>query len=138
MKKAARILSIIGLIISLVIGITTIGTSIGLTNADVIDDLENSGTESELRNIDIFKKNQVLLIIGFPIAIITGILGIIGPNKKPINIKPKYFWTVLLFCVILSFLLRQSFPATFYVIATILYFVHYKKNEQNINKTETA
>jgi len=136
MLKTARILSVIGLIISLVVGIITIGTSVGLTNADVIDDLEHNSSESDLRNIDIFKKYQYLLIIGFPIAIITGILGIIGPNKKPINIKPKYFWIVLLFCVILTFIFRQSFPAIIYGIVVIFYFVHFIKNEQIKNKPD--
>jgi hypothetical protein len=128
--KAARVLCIIGLVFSLVIGIITIGTSFGLKSEEVIDDLENSGTESELSIIDNFKKNQNMLIIGFIIAMITGILGVIGPNKKPINIKPKYFCILFLVCVILLFLFRQFFPASFYIIAVILYFVHYRKYEK--------
>lgn len=132
--KVAKVFSIIGLILSLVMGIIAIGTSFVLKNTDAIDDLEQQGDFSTIDNL----KNMNILLIGIPVAIITGILGFIGPNKKPINIKPKYFWIVLLFCVILLFLLRQSISAIIYIIVVLLYFIDYRKNIKEINKVETT
>jgi len=137
--KAARVLSIIGLIIGLVwVVIILIGISFTLKQFEDIPSASRvTGSVSlfgkEVQTVEEiisrYKNIQVLIIIGIPIMIIAGVLGFLGPNKKPINIKPKILCVLLLLCgIFLVPFFLNILPAITYIIAAVLYFSYYKKN----------
>jgi hypothetical protein len=70
---------------------------------------------------------RAILIASILVVIIAGVLGIIGPNKKPINIKEKYLSIILFICGVILFPLGNFLSAVLYIIAAILYFLDGKK-----------
>jgi hypothetical protein len=141
--KAARVLSIIGLIIGL-IGIIiplTFGKTSESKVRSEIKSFEEDFSEGIKHSDDDLVAYKMLKfadfgtnmskIIGNPAMIIGGVIGFFGHLLK---IKSKYFFIILLVCGILSLISLIVISGILYIIAAFLF----RKNEQNINKTETT
>jgi len=151
--KAARILSIIGLIVGIILGLISLYTFFAYNSAVGSDyraemksiermdlDERNNLGGNDLEEFNKFQTDEktmnklmILSIISIFLTIIAGVLGFRGPNKKPINIEPKYLSLILLICGIVLLILQfgmNFIHAILYIIAAVLYFIHYIKNKQ--------
>jgi hypothetical protein len=160
--KPSRILCIIGLIVGLIMAMmmyscTVAAEGLGMaarelhdSNADLardmaqafgIDDPRIESERNELNELldsmpKELAKARAALIASIFVVIIAGALGIMGPNKKPINIKEKHLGIILFLCGVILLPLNNFLASALYIIAAILYFLDGKKNDQN-KKTVT-
>jgi hypothetical protein len=143
--RVARILSIIGLIVGLIIGLLSLFPSFmalstfsseELTyfksldkNKEVLD--KDDADYEEYEAFKMAKRFLPISIISILLTIIAGVLGFRGHLMK---IKLLYLSIILLICgiVLLSLNFGYNFiHAILFIIASVLYFIHYRKNEQN-------
>ena len=117
MKKAAKILSIIALVIGIIWAIvgffgSWVGGAVISAGQEVIAE-DSQGAHSTLDST----VNVMLNLIGsLLIVVIGGVLGIIGSDKKPSKIKPLIFGILTLICGILLFPLYSYLAAFLYLV----------------------
>ncbi|HOR40964.1 MAG TPA: DUF6056 family protein [Paludibacteraceae bacterium] len=138
MKKAAKILCIIALVIGIIWAIvgffgSWVGGAVISAGQEVFAE-DSQGANSTLES----SVNVMLKLIGsFVIVIIGGVLGIIGSDKKPSKVKPLIFGVLTLICGFILFPLANYVAAAIYLIAGLLLVLAgltTKVQEENANK----
>jgi hypothetical protein len=142
--KAARVLSIIGLIVGLAIGLLSLFFSLRVLSSFGSDELtyfESLDKNKEVLDKDdadyddymAFKADKKIKkmipasVTGIIFTLIAGVLGFFGHLK----IKPLYLSIILLVCSIVLLFSLNFIQAILFIIASILYFIYYRKNKQN-------
>ncbi|NDV47903.1 DUF4348 domain-containing protein [Paludibacter sp. 221] len=121
MKKAAKILCIIALVIGIIWAVvgffgSWVGGAVISAGQEVFAE-DSQGANSTMEN----SVNVMLKFIGsFVIVIIGGVLGIIGSDKKPSKVKPLIFGVLTLICGIILFPLHNYVAAFLYLVAGLL------------------
>lgn len=138
MKKAAKILCIIALVIGIIWAIvgffgSWVGGAVISAGQEVFAE-DSQGANSTLES----SVNVMLKLIGsFVIVIIGGVLGIIGSDKKLSKVKPLIFGVLTLICGFILFPLANYVAAAIYLIAGLLLVLAgltTKVQEENANK----
>lgn len=122
MKKAAKILCIIAMIIGLIWAVVGFfGTWIG---GAVVGAVQETVENSESANATMEKSVGIMLkLLGsFVVVIIGGVLGIVGANKKP-SLNPIILGILTFMCGYLLFPLSNYVAAALYLVAGLLLFL---------------
>ena len=122
MKKAAKILCIIAMIIGLIWAVVGFfGTWIG---GAVVGAVQETVENSESANATMEKSVSIMLrLLGsFVVVIIGGVLGIVGANKKP-SLNPIILGILTFMCGYLLFPLSNYLAAALYLVAGLLLFL---------------
>lgn len=133
MKKTAKILSIIALVIGIIWAIvgffgSWVGGAVISAGQEVIAE-DSQGAHSTLDST----VNVMLNLIGsLLIVVIGGVLGIIGSDKKPSKIKPLIFGILTLICGILLFPLYSYLAAFLYLVVGFLLIISALKTNIDI------
>ena len=122
MKKAAKILCIIAMIIGLIWAVVGFfGTWVG---GAVVGAVQETVENSESANATMEKSVSIMLrLLGsFVVVIIGGVLGIVGANKKP-SLNPIILGILTFMCGYLLFPLSNYLAAALYLVAGLLLFL---------------
>jgi len=121
MKKAAKILCIIALIIGLIwatVGFfgSWIGGAVVATGQEFLGN-DSAGADSTMET----SVNIMLRLLGsFVVVIIGGVLGIVGASKEPSKLKPTILGILTFICGFVLFPLSNYVAAALYLVAGLL------------------